>query len=103
MEFWTAIAIVSRARRDALPSGFHRAYTPVIGLASNREEFIASLRTKLRSEGLRLLRVDEVQSVCSDKDLRRMSSDLQSRAASLTSNDPVDFGNLHLYKDEEDN
>ena len=31
-----------------------------------------------------------------------MSSDLQSRAALLTANDPVDFGNLHPYKDEEE-
>lgn len=100
--FWSGIAeVVPRAGNDLL-GGADGAYVGTVGLAATKAAFLKNSKVAFDAMGFDLLEIHDSEFIRSIEDWTSADEIMLEKAASLTSDNPIECGPFHCFRDSDE-
>ena|ERR1041385_6573357 len=99
-ELWIGLAKVEQSTRNGVLGEADRAYTNAVAMADSRVSFRAKVREALAELGLRLMRLEDAETLKARSSKYSIDRELTNIAEEATKTHQVGFGTFHAFDAE---
>lgn len=96
-ELWIGLAKVEQSSRNGVLGDADRAYTNAIAIADSRDSFRAAIKQTLAELRLRLLRLENAETLKSRLSKHSINEELAKLAEEARVTGQVSFGTFHAF------
>lgn len=96
-ELWIGLAKVEQTKRNGVLGDADRAYTNAIAKASSRQRFRAKVTDSLTQLGLKLIRLEEAETLKDRLSKYSVDTDLMKVAEEAELTGDVGYGTFHAF------
>src|SRR5258708_38669931 len=96
-ELWIGLAKVEQSSRDGVLGDADRAYTNAVAIADSRVSFRAKVREALAELGLRLMRLEDAETLKARSSKYSIDRELTNVAEEAIKTRGVGFGTFHAF------
>jgi hypothetical protein len=96
-ELWIGLAKVEQSSSNGVLGDADRAYTNAIAIADSRVSFRAKVREAMAELGLRLIRLEDAETLKARSSKYSVDSELMKTAEEVRNTGRVGFGTFHAF------
>ena|SRR6266404_7639490 len=96
-ELWIGLAKVEQSSRNGVLGDADRAFTNAIAIADGRASFRAKVREALAELGLRLMRLEDAETLKARSSKYSIDPELMKIAEETSNTGQVGFGTFHAF------
>jgi hypothetical protein len=96
-ELWIGLAKVEQSSSNDVLGGANRAYTNAVAIADSKVSFRAKVREALAELGLRLMRLEDAETLKARSSKYSLDPELMKIAEETSNIEQVGFGTFHAF------
>ena len=102
MPYWSALAeVIPRPGNDLL-NGAEGAYVAIVGIADSGRDLLRKATLAFSAMDFDLINLEDIEQVHSVEQLQHADPVLTERFTALRSDNPIEVGTFHSFRDESD-